>query len=269
MVAKKGKAVAKRKSGGALANWKDELKNLAKEESDRTPTGAGNGISIKGGKFKHQGADLGTEISVIIVDRTFMNRWYDRPFDEDNPGPPACVAQSATGKNMAPYDDSPAKQSEICESCWANQWKSAERGKGKACANRQDLAILLVDDDGLDDEGDIVFLGVPVTSTPDLNKYVKKLTDGQEVPPWAVITKIEFDEDSDYEKLKFSFIDMVDEKYLARIRDRIKEARTALLEKPDFSGYEAPKGGKKAKAADRGGKERSRSKDAGKSRLSR
>lgn len=264
----KSKAVAKKKSGGALVNWKNELKGLAKEESDRTPTGAGNNLSIKGSKFRHQGADLGDEIQVIIVDRSFTNRYFDKPFDEDNPSPPACVAMSATGRNMAPFDDSPAKQSEICEDCWANQWKSAERGKGKACANRQDLALLIVDN-GVDEEGEFVFLGVPVTSTPNLNKYIKKLTDGQEVPPWAVVTKIEFDTDSDYEKLNFSFVDNVDEQFLGRIRDRIKEARAQLLEKPDFSGYEAPKGGKKAKGADRGGKERDRGRDSNRSRLSR
>ena len=192
-----GKQVAKKKSGSKeLANWKKELAEAAKEEGDRTPSGAGNKISLrKNGQFRHQGADIGQEIVVVVLDHIFTNTYYDRDFDEENPSPPACYAASVSGKDMAPVDSSPAKQHETCEGCWANEWKSDKRGRTRACKNRHVLAVAMKDD--LDeDKFEVSFLTVPVTSGAAWRKYVKSLV-GSEMPSWAIYTRMTMDPDAE------------------------------------------------------------------------
>lgn len=258
--AKPGKQVAKKKAGGALANWKEELRGAAKEESDRTPAGSGNKISLrKNGQFRHQGADIGEEIVVVVLDHVFTKTWYDRDFDEDNPSPPACYAVSATGKDMAPVDTSPIKQNEICENCWANEWKSDKRGRAKACKDRHVLAVAFVDD--LDeDKFDVAFVTVPVTSGAAWRKYVKSLTNS-EMPSWAVKTRMTMDPDAENQTLVFSLEGEVEEQFLTACRDGHRAARATLMEKPDFTGFKPAAGAKGAKTSKKsagGGQQRSR-----------
>lgn len=266
-----GKAVQKKAGGREVAAWEEELKRKAAEESDRTPVGAGNQISVrKNGEFRHQGADVGNEIQVIVVDHVFMNQYFDSPFDEDNPSPPACYAVSAKDKNMAPVDGSPVKQSPGCDGCWANEWKSDDRGRGKACGNKKRLAVVFADDV----EGELSFLTVAVTSAPNFNKYVKKLNDASGLPVSAVVTKVGFDDSEDYQKLTFVTEDRLDRETYNAIQARVPEARAALMAPPDFSGYSPPKGrgSKAARPAAKGGAQREEPrravKAAGRSRLS-
>lgn len=239
------KAVAKKKST-EVANWKKELADMAKEERERVPVGSGNRIQLtKRQQFRQQGADIGSEIEVVIVGHVYNNTFYDRPFDEANPTPPACFAQSVSGKNMAPLDESPKKQAEICEDCWANQWKSDKRGKGKACGNKHLTAVVMAED--LDeDQPEVYFLTVPVTSGATFRKYVAGLNDN-DMPSWAVVTNISFDDGADYQKIKFALSEEVNEDRLALCKKLSQESVKRLMEKPDFSGYVAPAGGKAAK----------------------
>jgi hypothetical protein len=222
-----------------VANWREELKKYAKEESDRTPAGGGNNIGIRGGEFKFQGADLGDTMNVVIVAHAFRNEYYDTPFDRDNPTPPACFAIAERQDGMAPSDKSPKKQSEVCADCWANEWASAERGKGKACGNRRQLALIHGDDVESDDPT-IAGLRLPPTTMANFSQYVKKLSEGMSVPSWAVLTKISFDDDEDHEKLKFELVEPLPEELLGSMLGHHKTGMKMVLEPPDVSGYKDP-----------------------------
>lgn len=240
----KGKAVVKRKST-EVANWKEELAREAREESARVPQGVGNRIKLdKKLKFIHQGADIGTEINVVIVGHVKQHAYYDTPFDEDNISAPACYAVSATGENMAPLDESPKKQSEICDECWAFKFKSDSREKGKACGEKHALAVIFTDDLAESDDPEITLISVPVTSGATFRRYVKGLN-ANELPSWAVMTAIKFDDKADWQKLLFDQDGEVPEKYLSICRGKFKTSMAMLLEKPDFSTY---KGGDSKKA---------------------
>lgn len=238
----RSKAVGKVKSA-LPANWRDQLREDAAEESERTPTGTGNRITLKrNGQFSYQGADLGDSIDLVIVDHVVAKQYFASDYDEDNPVPPDCFALKPNEKNIAPHPDSPDIQADVCADCWANDWASG-RGRGKACKDKNRLACLHVDDL----EGDLVLLEVPVTSGQAFNKYIKGLTKAGDLPSYAVVTRLDMDEHADYQKLVFSFIEELPETLLAGPFSKREEAREMLMEPYDTTGYDESSAGKSSR----------------------
>jgi hypothetical protein len=247
------KKASKKSSSRAVAtrrntlpeDWREQLRKDAQEESERTPAGSGNRISLKrNGKFAFQGAELGSSIQCVIVDHIIAKTWYDRPFDEDDPSPPACFALKPDPKNIAPHASSPLRQAEVCEDCWANEWASSTRGKGKACSDKHRLALLHADD--LD--GDLIYLEVPVTSGAAFKKYITGVTKAADLPCYAVLTEISMDDHADWQTLNFELIGEVSENDLAAPFSKRKQAREMLMTPYDVTGFvpaEGKKGGKK------------------------
>ena len=237
-----GKSVATR--GNTLpANWKEQLRQDAAEESERTPVGTGNRITLKrNGQFSFQNADLGDAIDVIIVDHVVAKLYFDQDYDEDNPVPPACFALKPNANNIAPHPDAPDPQAEVCVDCWANEWASG-RGRGKACSDKNRLAVLSAEDP----DGDLMYLEVPVTSGAAFNKYIKGLTKAAELPCYAVITRLEMDDHADYQKLIFTLVDEVPEDQLGGPFNKREEAREMIMEPYDTTGREEQTGKKATK----------------------
>lgn len=236
-----GKAVATRKQT-LPTDWKSQMRKDAQEQSERVPIGTGNRITLKrNGQFSFQNADLGDSLDVIIVDHVVAKLYFDQDYDEDNPVPPACFALKPNSLDIAPHEEAPDPQAEICSECWANEWASG-RGRGKACSDKNRLAVLSAEDP----EGDLMYLEVPVTSGAAFNKYIKGLTKATELPSYAVITRLEMDDHADYQKLIFTLIDEVPEKDMAGPFNKREEAREMLMEPYDTSSREE-ESGKKAK----------------------
>ncbi len=267
---KAGKAVARRKST-AVGSWRAEMAKRAKTERQRQPKGTGNTISLRrNGQFRYQGSDIGTEMDVVIAGHVFANKYFDTDYDEDNITPPACMALGTVLDTMAPDDTSPDKQSEVCDGCWANEWASG-RNRGKACANKYRLGV--VHPDTLADDADMLFVEIPPTSLSEFDSYVDKLTAVKDLPTCAVITKIYFDEDADYQHLLFEFVEEVSDDLMGVCLQLNDLAEEKLLEPYDTSGYEKPS--KKAKTKKKTGKKKtsrkkaSRGKKAAKKKRSR
>jgi len=237
-----GKSVAVRKST-LPADWKSQLRKDAAEESERTPVGSGNRISLKrNGQFAFQGAEIGDSVDLVIVDHVVSKTYYEEAYDEDNPTPPTCFALKPNSTNIAPHEDIKDAQAETCAECWANEWASG-RGRGKACSDKNRLAVLHAED--LD--GDLMYLEVPVTSGAAFNKYIKGLTKAAELPCYAVLTRFEMDDHADYQKLIFTLVEAVPEEDLGGPFSKRDEAREMLMEPYDTSEREAPKASKKKK----------------------
>jgi len=259
----RSKAVGKVKSG-LPTNWKEQLREDAAEESERTPVGSGNKITLrKNGQFSFQGADLGDSIDVVIVDHVALKTYYDTDYDEDNPTPPACFALKPSAKNIAPHEDSPDIQSEVCADCWANEWASGRR-RGKACSDKNRCALLHVDDIS----GDLALLEVPVTSGAAFNMYVKGLNEAADVPSYSVITRLTMDEHADYQKLIFEMLEELPTDLLGESMGKRKQAREMLMTPYDVTGYEEGKKAKK-KAKKKKSKKKAKKKTAKKKRRSR
>jgi hypothetical protein len=149
---KSSTALAARSAPKDLALIDQELANEVANIKDTIGQSSGNKIRITvPGTFElPDGADLGNEIQVVVLDYISRNNFYIEPFDKDNPSPPDCYAMGKVIHDMAPEADSPAIQSPKCGSCPQNVFGSAQNGKAKACQNRRLLACLLVDPDNPD-----------------------------------------------------------------------------------------------------------------------
>jgi hypothetical protein len=244
------KAVAKKQST-AVGSVADMFQQGLETELGREQAGVGKTLSIRNSKFKFEGADLGNEISVILLDYVFVNQYFKGKFDPDNRQPPACFAMAENELDLVPLPSSPEIQNggDPCESCWANEFESDDAGRGKACKNGRRIAVMSAeaweDDDFADyiDSEAVGYLTLPPTTNPTWRAYVNKLGKTAKLPVWGVITTLSFDPEVDYPKLEFTATaklqDILDEagaKKLFALRDEIHDELRAV---PDFSGYEA------------------------------
>jgi hypothetical protein len=256
------KAVAKRKST-AVGSVADMFQQGLETELGREQMGAGKTLSIRNSKFKFEGADLGSEISVVLLDYVFVNQYFKGKFDPDNRQPPACFAMAENEQDLVPLPSSPEIQNggDPCVDCWANEFESDDAGRGKACKNGRRLAVMSAeaweDDDFADfiDSDAVGYLTLPPTTNPTWRAYVNKLGKTAKLPVWGVITTLSFDPDVDYPKLEFTATsklqDVLDEKgakKLLTLRDEIHDELRAV---PDFSGYDDKDSTKKKTAKKR------------------
>lgn len=239
--AKKTEVAPKKSSSTALATMTERLKAMAEDSSSRAPADS-TAMMIRLRKDKTfelpdgQTSTPGKPMRVVIVEHATGRGWFDKPYKDGDKSPPACAAGNLTGRDLAPYDNAPAKQSKECESCPYNQWGSAPGGgDGKACKEHRKLAILPYDRP----DATIMMLQVPPSSLKAYDGYVKNLAKLYQRPPVAYITEITFDTTVDYQKLLFGNPQNLDD--IEPFLDRIEEAREMLTKAPSFDNYEPPK----------------------------
>lgn len=183
---------------------------------------AGDLLSVKGGLFQMGDDILGDQLCVTVLNSVWENTYFVGKYVEGVPQAPVCYAYGRAEEEMAPHV-SMAKhpehfqpQAESCAVCPHNEWGSANTGKGKACQNRERLAIIPAGQysprpksrdmdldlfDGATKEGqehfrdaDALTLKLPVTSVGNWNEYVRKLAAlGQ--PPYGVATRMYIEKD--------------------------------------------------------------------------
>lgn len=249
--------------GTAVEKYKARMakkaENYAKEEKTTESF-----ISLKGGKLKFGEEELpGNEMLVVILDAIHENTFFPGVWDPDVTLPPKCFAFGRAADEMEPHDNVPEPdteegdnsyfemQSEWCDECPHNEWGSAEKGRGKACANRRRLAVIpagrfipgktkraapemeVFEDPQHFREADIAFLKLPVTSTKAWSKYVHMLNKEHQVPPFAVLTHIwlENDEDTSF-KVCFDMVEVVDSEDLLEILFKRNEEAEGVIEQP-------------------------------------
>lgn len=176
-------------------------------------------ISIKGARFRI--IDGGTEtvldsttLEVVIVGANprLSKTWYAAAWTpESEPSSPDCF--SLTG--VSPHPDSTDPQNDLCASCPQNAWGSKVTPQGKeikACADQKRLAVVAADDP----EGPVYLLQVTPAALAGLGKFQKELSI-RGIPAEIVRTKVSFDTDASYPKLKFDFGGFIDEETQAAV----------------------------------------------------
>lgn len=248
--AKPSTAVAVKKSS-AVVSLKEQLAAQAAAMSKRVAAPTGNTISTAGKKFKlPDGRRSGDPIEVVVLDFVSSNQYYDRDYDADNPCPPACFALGDDPRELVPSDNSPAKQSEDCQSCPMNQFGTAKTGGGKACTNGRLLAVVPPD---AHEETPIWLLRVSPSSLKSFDGFVRSTASSLALPPVGVVVTVSFDDNVDYPKLEFS--NPVPNDNLEVHVARQAEARELLTTEPDVSTY-APVAPPKSKGPARAGARR-------------
>jgi len=236
--------MVRKKTGKSVLSMKDLDKQMMADASDasaRTAAIGGNTIGIRNSKFSYKNELIGKLLEVVVVDYVHTNSWYDTPFDQDNPTPPACIALSVDGDSMVPDKGSPKRQSEFCDGCEWNAWGSADVGGGKACKEQYKLAVVAVGPGEDYSTADMAVLTIPPTSRKNWTMYVKDIDDKLQRPPYGILTEFHFDGVDDWPVLVPEFSKKITSaKDLNDIFKRRDEARELLMTPPDFSGYVKP-----------------------------
>lgn len=174
-----------------VVSWEEELEALSVEVALSEVTNSGGTfLSTKGGTFSYRDNDIGSELSVVIVDHILENHYYEGRYDPDVVSVPICFSFSKQEEGMSPHELSSEPQNVDCNSCPHNQYGSSSTGKGKECKNVRRLALILGDNLDDVDNSEVVFLKLPVTSVKAWSMYVQQLSGVLKRPPLGVVTLI-------------------------------------------------------------------------------
>jgi len=234
-IAKKSKS----KSMMSMEDFEAEMESQAESDSARVESGGGGThISIAGSTFTLGDADLGDELTGVIIDFSNEKVWYDGVYNPEDPGAPACWAIGSERPNeLVASELSPAPQCDSCEDCEKNEWGSAATGRGKACQDKRRLMIVSMEDlleaESLEDI-EVSMLKAPAGSVSAYDKYIKGLSKVHKRPCYGVTTTMTFDDDYDYPSLNFSVDEVIED---ASVMSRIMELRT-LAEEDMLSEYD-------------------------------
>ena len=164
-------------------------------------------ISIKGGRFRIVEGDTETVLDTTTIDVVIVGSnprlsktWYAKAWTPDSePQAPDCFSLDGIG----PDPQSTQPQNDLCASCPQNAWGSKVTPQGqqiKACADQKRLAVVSADDP----TGPIYLLQVTPAALKGLNQYQKELA-MRGIAPEIVRTRVSFDTDASFPKLKFGF----------------------------------------------------------------
>lgn len=176
-------------------------------------------ISIKGSRFRivEGGTETvidATSLDVVVVGANprLSKTWYAKQWTpESEPSSPDCF--SLDGVSPDPASESP--QNDLCASCPQNAWGSKITPQGKqikACSDQKRLAVVAADDP----TGPIYLLQVTPAALQGLGKYQKELS-MRGIPAEIVRTRVSFDTDASFPKLKFDFGGFLDEATQAEV----------------------------------------------------
>ena len=178
-------------------------------------------ISIKGSRFRiiEGGAETvleSTTLDVVIVGANprLSKTFYAKQWTPDSePSSPDCFSLDG----IRPHSDSTAPQNDICAGCPQSAWGSKVTPLGqqiKACSDLKRLAVVAADDPS----GPIYLLQVTPAALKGLNTYQKELS-MRGIAAEIVRTRVSFDTDASFPKLKFGFGGFLDEATMAAVDD--------------------------------------------------
>ena len=170
-------------------------------------------ISIKGSRFRivEGGTETvldSTSLDIVVVGANprLSKTWYAKAWTpESEPASPDCFSMDG----VSPDASSAEPQNDLCASCPQNAWGSKVTPQGKqikACSDQKRLAVVSADDP----TGPVYLLSVTPAALQGLSKYQKELS-LRGIPAEIVRTRVSFDTDASFPKLKFDFGGFLDE----------------------------------------------------------
>lgn len=180
------------------------------------------------------GLNLGNEIQICVVDFCTAHDYYVGTYDPSSPAPPVCFARGRTIADLYPEDTAPEPQSETCAPCPHNQFGS--RGNGKACKNTRNLAVVLADELG-DDQQDpeLHLLVVPPTALKSFDAAVLQCARIFNGPPIKGLITVRVIQQANYFTLQFSTPEA--NPFYADVFDLRGPAEDIIGRIPDLSKY--------------------------------
>ena len=238
----------KKPSSGNIISIKEALAAQVAANAAKTAPPTGSKIRCTQDKFfmLPNGQKTAGPIVACILDFGTTHDFYAGQYDSKNPESPICFAIGSDPRNMVPHATSPEPQFDNCQACPNNQFKSAANGKGKACKNGRNLALLPADNSGqdVDHTAEIWTLDVSPTAIKAFDAYVGDLARQFGSPPVAFLTEIGFNPDVTFPQLMFSNPQPINS--VGEAMARQAEAAEMLAVPPDVSGYAAKQAAKPA-----------------------
>lgn len=197
----------------------------------------GKAIQVTQSKqFRFPDGQTVSDFKGIIVSFMSLNAYYEGDFDRDNIVPPNCFAIGAVKNDdleRSPQSPDPQPEDEgfSCKTCWANQWKSATKGNGKACKNSIKLAVLCQD-------GEVRPMNLSSTALKPFGDYVREIVQAFGVAPYGVLTEFSFDTKSDYSSVRCGNPLKLSDDQLAQVLSVRDDAVSMLETEPDVSEFE-------------------------------
>lgn len=243
--------------GTAIVDWEKEMEAQAElaAGAQRSTGGGGKFFSMKAGVLSFDGSPMpGNRMAVVVIADTMENSYYDEDFQEGVPASPKCFAFAKHEEALEPHtavDNDPyfERQHDVCSGCPRNEWGSARKGRGKACANVMRLAMIpagtfsekgtgrskalefdgLIDDDTHYAKADVAFMKLPVMSVKNYAGWVKTVAADLKRPPHGVFAEIWVEPDPRSQfKVMFEVIDKVPNELLNTIMARHKKEQAAI-----------------------------------------
>lgn len=248
MATKKAITVPKNRST-AMATIDAELANEVALLKKSIAQPSGNRITVKptGNFILPDGMDLGDNIQVVVLDFASANRLYIQNYDPNNISPPDCFAIGKILHEMAPDPLSPQPQSANCSQCPLNAFGSSSNGRGKACKNSRELAVLLIDPDNPESANDpgapIYTMSLPPKALKSFDGAVGYVMRTLNAPPVKAVLTVTAVNVGTYAQI--SFIDPVPNPDYAIHMARRSECESLLFRKPDYAAAESKPKNKK------------------------
>lgn len=180
-------------------------------------TGGFGVVSIRGSKWriKYQGEETvvtdendeavaGLEFVLIKASPNLSKIFYSEQYAEGSTEAPDCFSNDG----IAPDKSVVNPQSPACDGCPHNQWGSriTESGKkAKACHDTRRVAVVPAGDLKNELYGGPMLLRIPPASLGDLAMFGKAVSQ-KGLPYCGIITRLSFDLDAAYPKLKFKAV---------------------------------------------------------------
>lgn len=157
-------------------------------------------------------------LNVVLVKASpnISKIWYEHGYTEGSNAPPDCWSVDGRVPDMA----SPKRQNPTCAGCRWNAWGSSRMqggtGKGKDCADSKRLAIVPASDVANEAMGGPMLLRIPPASLGELGKYSAELA-ALGVNYYEVETEMSFDPTTEYPKVLFRAVGMIDAEALETV----------------------------------------------------
>ncbi len=228
---------ASKSSSKALVPWEQKFAGYAQKAREQVKTiGGGVGISFGRGNINVGGLPVKDgKLECVIIGSCALNAWYEADYDKDDKQPPECYAFALVSgdPDMSPHEKAEKPQHDDCATCPKNQFGTAKRGNGKACANRIRLAIITAKEAEDADDIPAAQLAVGSISPTNLKRwaaYVKLLSEEYGRSPEFVVTEISSYDDPDIQiRVEFRMIEKIDDpKILTAIEKRMEKVQEAL-----------------------------------------
>lgn len=176
-------------------------------------------ISIKGGRFRIKEGDAetvlqSTTIDVVIVGSNprLSKTFYAKPWD---PNAEVTAPDCSSMDGVRPDSNVTSPENDLCATCPHNAWGSKKGPQGqdlKACSDSKRIAVVSADDPS----GPIYLMLVTPAALKDLNQYQKDLSH-RGIAPELVRTRIGFDTNASFPKIKFGFGGWLNEEEIAAV----------------------------------------------------